>query len=374
MWLILYKEILLFDMKYLQRIALLLAIIFCSVQSYSQYTATWAFTANNTGVKAGTNAADISIADASIGSTFTTNLGYSANGVKCQPTTGNNWPITPTDDWHIDFPISPVGNIDAELTGLTFAARTSGSSNNNMVSLALSKDGGAFIPFGSAQSVASGGASTVNFPAFSRKLYNNHSYVVRMYMYAASSGTSASRSLTIKNLVFNGVVAVAGTQPTVSITSATATGKYTATVLGNVTAGTYTIVSSGCVWDVSTNPTIALSTKNATGPTTTNAINSANGGAISSLNAGATYHTRTYVESETGDVFYSTDLSFTTNAPTTPILTTNAATNITSIKATSGGVVVDSGGVNITAKGICWSTSTNPTILNSKTADGSGNG
>ncbi len=41
--------------------------------------------------------------------------------------------------------------------------------------------------------------------------------------------------------------------------------------------------------------------------------------------------------------------------------------------ATSGGSILNDGGSNITAKGICWSTSTNPTVvLSTKTNDGTG--
>ena len=48
---------------------------------------------------------------------------------------------------------------------------------------------------------------------------------------------------------------------------------------------------------------------------------------------------------------------------------TTAATSITSTSATSGGNVTSDGGGAITARGVCWSTSVNPTIANSKTTD-----
>jgi uncharacterized protein (TIGR02145 family) len=56
---------------------------------------------------------------------------------------------------------------------------------------------------------------------------------------------------------------------------------------------------------------------------------------------------------------------------TTPIISTNAITNISSSGAVSGGNITSNGGANITARGICWSTSANPTIdLITKTNDG----
>ena len=55
-------------------------------------------------------------------------------------------------------------------------------------------------------------------------------------------------------------------------------------------------------------------------------------------------------------------------------LTTTGASSVTSTTATSGGNITDDGGATITARGVCWSTSANPTIADSKTTDGTGIG
>jgi hypothetical protein len=60
---------------------------------------------------------------------------------------------------------------------------------------------------------------------------------------------------------------------------------------------------------------------------------------------------------------YSNVLQFTTAPPVAPTLTTNAATNVNSLSATSGGVIVIDGGAAITAKGVCWNTTALPTLL-----------
>jgi hypothetical protein len=57
-----------------------------------------------------------------------------------------------------------------------------------------------------------------------------------------------------------------------------------------------------------------------------------------------------------------------------PVLNTGNVTSVTQNSAVSGGDIVNDGGSPITARGVCWSTSANPTIANSKTNDGSGNG
>jgi uncharacterized protein (TIGR02145 family) len=57
-----------------------------------------------------------------------------------------------------------------------------------------------------------------------------------------------------------------------------------------------------------------------------------------------------------------------------PVITTTAITNITATTATSGGNIPNDGGAIITARGVCWSTSINPTITDSKTTNGTGTG
>jgi hypothetical protein len=57
-----------------------------------------------------------------------------------------------------------------------------------------------------------------------------------------------------------------------------------------------------------------------------------------------------------------------------PGVTTANINDITETTATAGGNVTDDGGAEVTARGLCWNTSENPTIGNSKTSDGKGIG
>ena len=57
-----------------------------------------------------------------------------------------------------------------------------------------------------------------------------------------------------------------------------------------------------------------------------------------------------------------------------PAVTTTTASSISSTTASSGGNVTSGGSSSVTARGVCWSTSANPTISDSKTTDGSGTG
>ena len=95
------------------------------------------------------------------------------------------------------------------------------------------------------------------------------------------------------------------------------------------------------------------------------------------------------VSPATGLLMYQTDgtpgfyyydgtvwLSITGNSTslTTPTLTTTIVSSIAETSATSGGNVTSDGGASVTAYGVCWNTSSNPTTSNNTTNDGSGTG
>jgi hypothetical protein len=59
---------------------------------------------------------------------------------------------------------------------------------------------------------------------------------------------------------------------------------------------------------------------------------------------------------------------------TKPLISTTTMSAITATTAISGGNVTSDGGAIVTTRGVCWSTSANPTISNSRTIDGTGTG
>jgi uncharacterized protein YycO len=66
--------------------------------------------------------------------------------------------------------------------------------------------------------------------------------------------------------------------------------------------------------------------------------------------------------------------TFAINANNMPTVTTTTPTGITSTSAVVGGNVISEGGFSVTTRGICWSTSVNPTISSSHTNNGTGTG
>jgi uncharacterized protein (TIGR02145 family) len=60
--------------------------------------------------------------------------------------------------------------------------------------------------------------------------------------------------------------------------------------------------------------------------------------------------------------------------PCKPVIYTNSPSSITSSSFVTGGNISDDGGSPVIIRGICWSTSPNPTVANFKTVDGNGVG
>lgn len=159
--------------------------------------------------------------------------------------------------------------------------------------------------------------------------------------------------------------------PAVSSASFSAITQTTATFGGNVTAeNNGTVTAKGTCWST------------ATGPTTANSktIDGAGAGAYTSnltgLTPATTYYARAYATNSAG-TNYGTELSFTTLASvgiSIPSLSTVAITAITQTTAASGGTISSDGGGAITAKGVVWATSVNPTTANSASVDGTGTG
>ena len=152
---------------------------------------------------------------------------------------------------------------------------------------------------------------------------------------------------------------------TVDVSSVTTSGANSG---GNITSdGGAAITARGVVWNTSINPTIALSTKTSSG-TGTGTISAS----LSGLTASTVYYIRTYATNSNGTV-YGNEISFTTTG-IIPSLTTTAASSININGFTTGGNISSDGGNLVTYRGICWSTTANPTINDNRIISGTGTG
>ncbi len=142
---------------------------------------------------------------------------------------------------------------------------------------------------------------------------------------------------------------------------------YSATSGGDIyNDGGSPITTKGVCWSTSQNPTIANDTTVDGSGSDTYFSN------LTGLLPGTTYYVRAYAVNAAG-TSYADVLSFTTGDGTI-ILSTEPVTNIMGTNATSGGDFINNGGMGMITKGICWSTSPNPTIADNHTNDGDGTG
>ncbi len=160
------------------------------------------------------------------------------------------------------------------------------------------------------------------------------------------------------------------TLPTVTTTATSAIGTNSASSGGTISSdGGASITARGVVWNTSPSPTIALPTKTNNGAGTGVFIST-----ITGLTANTTYYLRAYATNSAGTA-YGNENSFTTTVIILPVVTTNAIIDISAATASSGGTVSSDGGALVTARGVVWSTSANPTIaLSTKTNNGTGTG
>jgi uncharacterized protein (TIGR02145 family) len=199
------------------------------------------------------------------------------------------------------------------------------------------------------------GKGTGTFTSSLTGLIGNTTYYVRAYATNAA-GTEYGAQVSFKT---------SPAQPVLTTASVTSIGQNAAKSGGTITSdGGGTISAQGVCWSTSTGPTVDLTTKTVDDLTSTTFISS-----ITGLSAGTKYYIRAYATNSSG-TGYGNELNFTTSSAIAPTVTTTAATSITGTTATAGGNVTSDGGTAVTARGIVWGTSENPTVdLTTKTTE-----
>lgn len=209
------------------------------------------------------------------------------------------------------------------------------------------------------ESHTSDGTGTGSYTSTLTSLSYNTTYYVRAYA-TNSKGTSygEEKTFTTSKLV-----------PTVTTAEVSGVTTTSAVCGGNVTDdGGASVIARGVCWGTSQNPTVSgshTSDGNGIGTFTSN---------ITGLSENTTYYVRAYATNSEGTSYGAEKTFSTTHSVSLPEVTTTDVTNITVNTAVSGGNVTSSGFGTVSAKGVCWSTSQNPTIDDMHTTDGFGTG
>lgn len=104
-------------------------------------------------------------------------------------------------------------------------------------------------------------------------------------------------------------------------------------------------------------------------PTTANGVSPSGSGighfttVLNGLSSSTVYYVRAFATNSTGTA-YGEQKTFTTTLVSVPSITTDSVTAISYTTAVSGINTSNTGGSTITTQGICWSTSPNPTTIN----------
>lgn len=261
---------------------------------------------------------------------------------------------------------APVINITTAISAITTTAATSGGN--------VTSDGGASITArGVCWNTSSGptiannktidGSGTGAFTSGLTGLTPGTVYYVRAYA-TNSVGTSYAPELSFTTGVTLTLPALGATSVATNITTTTAVSG------GNVLSdGGASVTTRGVCWGTSSNPTTANS------KTTDGAGTGAFISNLTGLAANTVYYVRAYATNSVGTA-YASEISFTASLSVTipTLAVTSSVTSITSVTAISGGNVLSDGGANVTSRGVCWSASSGPTILNTKTINGAGTG
>ena len=239
-----------------------------------------------------------------------------------------------------------------------------------VISGALINDGGESITalgicYGVNQSPTLEDATVINaeldglkFSVLLNDLQKGTTYYVRAY------ATNSHGTVYSDELYFNTEMTI----PAVTTAPATDISYTFATIGGNVTDdGGVEVTERGICYSTSANPTTA-NTKITSGSGLGQFICN-----LTYLQDGTTYYVRAYAINAKGTA-YGEEVSFTTKIKTIATIATTPATNVSYTSATVGGNVTDNGGANVTERGICYSTSANPTTANTKITSASGLG
>ncbi len=195
------------------------------------------------------------------------------------------------------------------------------------------------------------------------------SQIFAKYIYAPSllgGGLSVEEAKAIFDKYFVTTSTYPPTLTTITISNITSS---TAIGGGNITYdGGSPVTARGVCWSTSPNPTI---NNNKTSDGTGSGNFPSN---ITGLQPDTKYYVRAYATNANGTA-YGEEISFTTLIATTkPVISTASVTDITTTTASAGGNITSDGGASVTVRGVCWNTSPDPTIANSKTTNGTGPG
>ena len=251
--------------------------------------------------------------------------------------------------------------LTSSITAITSTSANCGYTVNMSSTPAISARG---ICWGTGHNPDIGGLHTTDGPPYTgtftgsmTTLLPNTVYYVRAYA-TNSSSTYYGGELSFVTIP---------TIPSVNTNDTTTVAQFTATAGGNVTDnGGANVIARGVCWSISQSPTVS-------NPHTSDGTGAGNFNSnITGLNANTLYYYRAYASNSAG-TGYGVQKSYTTDV-TDPTVVTDTIIISGCNSAVVTSYIPSAGSLSVNERGICYHTNPNPTIWNTKIANGSGTG
>jgi pectinesterase len=200
-------------------------------------------------------------------------------------------------------------------------------------------------------------------------LYSGETLYLRIYPHNMAKEGWAKLVAVDSMKIWGSTMGVAADPPVVATNEVSNISTTFATCGGNVsTDGGSPVTAKGVCWGTVTEPTVDGS-KTVDGAGSGSFVSQVTG-----LTPGQTWYLRAWATNDAGTAYGEERVFKTLDSLSVPAVTTAETNTILAKSAKSGGTVVSWGGDTLRVRGVCWNTTGDPTIADSKTENGTGLG
>jgi pectinesterase len=282
---------------------------------------------------------------------------------------GGSWPadVNYVSNRYIQFVVYPRTGIDFLIDSIAMYYGADGGSNMK-ANIDCSTDStfttGVIQLSPRALASASGVVQLLNYNP-NVQIADSQAFYLRIYPWYTSASTGKYACLQYVTIAGTAIGDIIAELPTITTAGVSYISTTTALCGGNISNdGGGAITGRGVCWNITGEPTID---DNYSSDGTGVGVFSST---LADLTPGQKYYVCAYATNSAGTSYGSQKELTTLTELVVPTVTTTVPTLVLAKSAESGGNVTAWGGTEVTAKGVCWNKTGNPTIADSHTVDG----